>query len=75
MHRVDGDSALLGFIVLLGALPLGADLTTARAVGGLSTLGLIAASAALYGLWGRLTLLLGARSIRRRLLARGQQVP
>ena len=65
----DGDSALLLFLILVGLIPVTADLVEGRRVGGLTTLAMLVVGLASWALVGRARVLYRARSIRRQLLA------
>lgn len=70
--RVDGDSALLGFLFSVGLVPAAADVASGRRLGGGATLGLLLAGWALFSLAGRARLLARAAALRRQLLAGGR---
>jgi len=64
----DGDVALLGLLIVAGALPVVGDVLHGRPLGAEATIGALVALASLVGLSKRVSTHVRARALRRRLL-------
>jgi hypothetical protein len=72
--KFDGDSALLLFLILVGLIPVTADLAEGRRIGGLTTLAMLLVALSTWALMRRALVLHRARAIRRQLLTQERGV-